>query len=136
VGEQVMAYNLLIVDDSSIIRKSLRKALGLAEIELGQVFEAANGQEALDLLKKEWVDLIFLDINMPVMNGMEFMKQLRGIDALRGMPVLIISTEGSQVRYAELEKLGIKGILRKPVRPESLAETVQSILGGAGNGAV
>jgi len=131
-----MAYNLLIVDDSSIIRKSLRKALGLAEIELGQVFEAANGQEALDLLKKEWVDLIFLDINMPVMNGMEFMKQLRGIDALRGMPVLIISTEGSQVRYAELEKLGIKGILRKPVRPESLAETVQSILGGAGNGAV
>ncbi len=124
-----MGYNLLIVDDSSIIRKSLRKALGMTQLEIGNIFEAGNGQEALQVLGEQWIDLVFLDINMPVMNGMEFMKKIREDAGLKNIPVLIISTEGSKVRYAELEALGIMGTLRKPVRPELLAETVTAILG-------
>ena len=129
-----MGYNLLIVDDSSIIRKSLVKALSMADFEISHIYEANNGQEALDLLKREWVDLIFLDINMPVMNGVEFMRALRESETLKETPVLIISTEGSKLRYAELEELGIQGILRKPVRPEALTETVNGILGGGAHG--
>ena len=131
-----MGYNLLIVDDSSIIRKSLIKAIGIAGLEISRILEAGNGQEALELLKTEWVDLIFLDINMPVMNGVEFMKALRQNEALQKTPVLIISTEGSKLRYAELEELGIQGILRKPVRPEALAETVNGLLGGTSHAGV
>ena len=125
-----MGYNLLIVDDSSIIRKSLCKALGMAEFDISNIYEAENGQAALEMLKREWIDLIFLDINMPVMNGVEFLKELRASAEHKATPVLIISTEGSKLRYEELEKLGIQGILRKPVRPEALTETVNSLLGG------
>jgi two-component system, chemotaxis family, chemotaxis protein CheY len=128
-----MSYNLLIVDDSNIIRKSLIKALGMIGLDLGAIFEAGNGQEGLALLAKERVHLIFLDINMPVMNGVEFLQALRQIDGLRDLPVLIISTEGSQPRYDELEALGIQGVLRKPVRPEALAGTVETILKGLEN---
>lgn len=125
-----MGYNLLIVDDSSIIRKSLRKALAMAEFDISQIYEAENGQQALQMLGQEWIDLIFLDINMPVMNGVEFLRELRASDEHKATPVLIISTEGSKLRYEELERLGIQGILRKPVRPETLTETVNTLLGG------
>ena len=130
-----MGYNLLIVDDSTIIRKSLIKAIGMAGFEASHIFEAGNGCEALEILEKEWIDLIFLDINMPVMNGVEFLQHIREIDALRNTPVLIISTEGSNLRHVVLEALGISGILRKPVRPETLTETVEQILGGKVHGA-
>ncbi|NLF25768.1 MAG: response regulator [Deltaproteobacteria bacterium] len=126
-----MSYNFLIVDDSSIIRRSLQKALSMANFDINNAFEAANGQEALDLLEHEWIDLIFLDINMPVMNGVEFLRALRDKSETNAIPVLIISTEGSKLRYEELEKLGVQGILRKPVRPEMLTDTVNHLLGGA-----
>lgn len=129
-----MGYNLLIVDDSSIIRKSLRKALSMADFDIAEVFEAGNGEEALRLVVSRSIDLIFLDINMPVMNGVEFLRTLRSLDGYQHLPVLIISTEGSKIRYEELESFGIQGILRKPVRPEALTETVNIILGGDRDG--
>lgn len=129
-----MGYSLLIVDDSSIIRKSLTKALSLSGLEIERVLEAANGREALELVGRERVDLIFLDINMPEMNGVEFLRAVRARENLCGIPVLVISTEGSKLRFAELEALGIQGILRKPVRPEALAETVGKLLSGGTDG--
>ena len=124
-----MAYNILLVDDSSIVRKSIVKTLAMAEVEIGVVLEAENGQVALELLKDNWVDLIFLDINMPVMNGIEFAERLKESDLLKDIPVVVISTEGSKIRAEELKALGITVQLRKPVRPESLTETITDILG-------
>ena len=127
-----MAYNILLVDDSSIVRKSLIKVLGMAEIEIGAILEAENGRVALEILKDNWVDLIFLDINMPVMNGIEFMEALRDSDLNKDTPIIVISTEGSKIRADELQQLGIKAQLRKPVRPESLTEIVVGVLGKEG----
>ena len=124
-----MSYNLLIVDDSSIIRKSIKKTLALTDVDLGEIIEAENGQVALDKLKDNWVDLIFLDINMPVMNGIEFVEALRKDNELKNTPVVIISTEGSQERIQRLMELEVKDYLRKPVTPEAVCESIESILG-------
>jgi two-component system, chemotaxis family, chemotaxis protein CheY len=125
-----MSYNFLIVDDSSIIRKVIQKTLGLAGIDVGSIYEAANGREGLDVLEKEWVDLVFLDINMPVMNGLEFMEHLRNNPQTIQTPVVVVSTEGSRERRATLAEKDIKAYLRKPVTPEEISKTIQQILGG------
>lgn len=125
-----MSYNLLIVDDSAIVRKVFQKTLALTGLTVGEVFEAANGQEALDILDKSWVDVIFLDINMPVMNGMEFMKHLRARDDINDIPVIVISTEGSKERKEELFNYNIREYVRKPISAEQLSEVIGQILGG------
>lgn len=125
-----MAYRFLVVDDSSVVRKALRKTLAMTDIQLGELLEAENGQLGLDVLNKEWVDLVFLDINMPVMNGVEFLKAVRSNPDFKETPVIIVSTEGSTERIKELEELGIQAYLRKPVSPEELVSKVQELLGG------
>ncbi len=123
--------SFLIVDDSSIIRKSIRKALAAAGIEAEAVYEAGDGREALNMLMAGTaVHLIFLDVNMPVMNGLEFLREMKQQPGIAEIPVVVVSTEGSEQRCAELLQLGIRGQLRKPVRPEVLAELVQQLLGG------
>lgn len=125
-----MSYRILLIDDSSIVRKMLQKTLVLSGIELSGVYEASNGKEGLEVLNKEWVDLVFLDINMPVMNGMEFMRELRKDDTMKNTPVVVVSTEGSKERRDELDSLDIKAFIRKPVTPEVLGQTVAGILSG------
>ena len=125
-----MAYNLLLVDDSVVVRKVLRKALGLSGLPIGEILEAENGAEALKVLNDNWIDLIFLDINMPVMNGIEFIEKLRASDTLHNIPVVVVSTEGSSERKDNLIKKDVKAYLRKPVTPEQLTDTITDILGG------
>lgn len=124
-----MAYNILIVDDSNIVRKVLIKTFSMTDLKVSNFYEAANGREGLDKLKGNWVDLVFLDINMPVMNGMEFMQQVRADSNLKDTPVIVVSTEGSKERKDEMEKAGVKAFLRKPVTPEHLSEIISNILG-------
>jgi len=124
-----MGYRLLIVDDSSIVRNVLKKALGMTGLDISNISEAENGLIALAKLHEERADLIFLDINMPVMNGMEFLQELRDDEILKAMPVIVVSTEGSDIRKAQLMELGISALLRKPVPPEILVETIVSVLG-------
>jgi two-component system chemotaxis response regulator CheY len=124
-----MSFNFLIVDDSSVVRKVLKKTLGLSGIPVGQVMEAENGLMGLEKLKESWVDLIFLDINMPIMNGLEFIKNLRADSEYAQTPVVIVSTEGSETRIEELNSFGVKAYLRKPVTPEALSDAVHNILG-------
>lgn len=126
-----MALNLLIVDDSSIVRKVFRRALDMTDVQLGSLFEAENGQQALEILEREWVDLIFLDINMPVMNGVEFLSALRQSDQRGSTPVIIVSTEGSKERKEQILEQGISGYLRKPVSPEELVEAIHQVLGAS-----
>lgn len=124
-----MAYNVLLVDDSSIVRKVLKKTFGLAGVDVGQIVEAENGRVALDKLKDNWIDVVFLDINMPVMNGMEFVREIRANEELKSMPIVVVSTEGAQDRIDELKNSGVKHYLRKPVTPEELAKTLKDVLG-------
>ncbi|MCB0324334.1 MAG: response regulator [Bdellovibrionales bacterium] len=125
-----MAYNFLLVDDSKVVRKALRKTLSMTDLEVGELHEAENGLQAFEVLRSTWVDVIFLDINMPVMNGMEFMEQLRLDEELKETPVIVVSTEGSKERRERLDELRVRVYLRKPVSPEAIVESVTDVLKG------
>ncbi len=126
-----MAYNILIVDDSETVRAVIVKTLGLTGLDLGEIHQAANGEEALAMLREQWIDLVFSDINMPVMTGIEMIEKMRTDDMLKNTPVVVISTEGSKTRIEELINQGVRAYLRKPFTPEDLKEAIDSILGGA-----
>ncbi len=123
-----MAYNILIVDDSSVVRKVLIKTFGMTSIDVNQFHQAENGKAALEIINSNWIDVIFLDINMPVMNGMEFMTHLNADQTNKDIPVIIVSTEGSKERKEELALKGVKAYLRKPVSPEELARTIEQVI--------
>ena len=126
-----MGYNILLIDDSMIVRQVIKKSLGLTNLEINQVFEAGNGLEALNLLEESWIDIIFLDINMPIMNGVEFIDKLRANEEHRNTPVIVISTEGARERKAQLADKDVRAYLRKPVTPELLTETINETLGSS-----
>lgn len=124
-----MAYNILIVDDSRTIRAVLKKTLKLTQLDIGDIFEAGNGREALDCLKDNWVDLVLSDLNMPVMSGMEMIKEMSEDGLLSEIPVVVISTEGSATRIEELKQRGIREYIRKPFTPEAIGEIIRTVLG-------
>ncbi len=123
-----MAYNVLIVDDSNTMRKVILKALNLSGFDLGDCLEAENGQEALGVLDSNWVDLILTDLNMPVMNGRELVHHLKDNPTYVEIPVVLITTEGSETRLKELFELGIKDYIQKPFHPETLRDVLTRIL--------
>ena len=125
-----MAYNVLIVDDSSIVRKVLMKTFSMTEIPVNTFYQAEHGLAALEILKDAWIDIIFLDINMPVMNGMEFIVELAKDPITAAIPVVVVSTEGSIERKDIFEKHKVKAYLRKPVSPELLVSTITKIFEG------
>jgi two-component system chemotaxis response regulator CheY len=126
----LMPIRALIIDDSSVMRKIVERSLRQAGIDLTQVFEAGNGAEALAVLKANRVDLILCDINMPVMDGLEFVKQLSGVDNAKGVPVVMITTEGSESHVVQALSCGARGYIRKPFTPEQVKEHVIPVLEG------
>jgi two-component system, chemotaxis family, chemotaxis protein CheY len=129
-----MSLNVLLVDDSSVVRKVMMRAFGMTNIPVKQFVEAQNGQIGLEKLKSEWIDIVFLDINMPVMNGMEFMQEMLKDENIKDTPVVVVSTEGSKERIDQLQIAGVKAYLRKPVTPEVLVETINNLLGDISHG--
>src|SRR5271155_4323492 len=125
-----MPVRVLIVDDSSVMRKIVERSLRQAGIDLTQVLQAGNGAEALAVLKDNRVDLILCDINMPVMDGLEFIKQLPGIENAKGVPVVMITTEGSEAHVVKALSCGAKGYIRKPFTPDQVREHVIPALAG------
>ena len=125
-----MAYNILVVDDSDTVRAVIVKTLGLTGVDIGTIHQARDGQEALDLLKDEWVDLVFTDINMPVMTGIELVERMQADSMLETIPVVVVSTEGSKTRIDDLMRKGVHAYIRKPFTPEALKEVVDNVLGG------
>jgi two-component system, chemotaxis family, chemotaxis protein CheY len=123
-----MAYNVLIVDDSNTMRKVILKALSISGFNLGDCLEAGNGQEALTVLDSNWVDLILTDLNMPIMTGWELVHRLKETPTLAEIPVVLITTEGSETRLRELFELGIKDYIKKPFHPETLRDVLTRIL--------
>jgi two-component system chemotaxis response regulator CheY len=118
----------LIVDDSSVMRKIVERSLLQAGVELATVFGAGNGAEALTVLAENQVDLILCDINMPVMDGLEFVKQLPGVTNAKGVPVVMITTEGSEAHVVQALSAGARGYIRKPFTPDQVKEHVIPLL--------
>ncbi|HKS82008.1 MAG TPA: response regulator [Candidatus Acidoferrales bacterium] len=118
----------LIIDDSSVMRKIVERSLRQAGVNLTQVLEAGNGAEALGVLQESQVDLILCDINMPVMDGLEFVKQLSGVENGKGIPVVMITTEGSESHVVQAISAGARGYIRKPFTPEQVKEHVLPVL--------
>jgi two-component system chemotaxis response regulator CheY len=126
----VMAYNVLIVDDSATMRALVRKVLKITGLDLGECFEGANGREALQILEKNWVDLILSDLHMPEMDGAAMVKAVRQNSLWQSIPVVLITTEGRQEVLDSFQN-GIQGYIRKPFRPEDIREKLRTILGEA-----
>jgi two-component system, chemotaxis family, chemotaxis protein CheY len=119
---------VLIVDDSSVMRKIVERSLRQAGLNLVQVVEAGNGVEALAALQGAKLDLILCDINMPVMDGLEFIKQLSTTENGKGIPVVMITTEGSEGHVVEALSAGARGYIRKPFTPDQVKEHVLAVL--------
>ncbi|MFP5248692.1 MAG: response regulator [Acidobacteriota bacterium] len=119
---------VLIVDDSSVMRKIIERALRQAGIEQLEVHEAASGNEALAFLSEAQVDLILSDINMPSMDGLELLRQLRARQAAHGVPVVMITTESSEQHVMQAIEAGAKGFLRKPFTVDEVKERVLRLL--------
>jgi two-component system chemotaxis response regulator CheY len=118
----------LIVDDSSVMRKIVERSLRQAGLGISEVIEAANGAEALAAVQKHKLDLILCDINMPVMDGLEFVKQLSAMESAKGVPVVMITTEGSEGHVVQALSAGARGYIRKPFTPDQVKEHVLPVL--------
>ena len=118
----------LIVDDSAVMRKIVERSLRQSGLAISQVFEASNGAEALAAVQQHAVDLILCDINMPVMDGLEFVKQLSQIECGKHVPVVMITTEGSEGHVVQALSAGARGYIRKPFTSDQVKEHVLPVL--------
>jgi two-component system chemotaxis response regulator CheY len=123
-----MALDVLIVDDSAAIRRILQRVLLQAEVCLGKVFEAGDGQEALRVLKNQTVRLVLSEINMPNMDGLQFLAKVKANPAWRNLPVVMVTTEGSQKKVLEAVQLGAAGYVKKPFTVEQIKEKLAGLV--------
>ncbi len=123
-----MGKTVLIVDDSNTMRKIVARSLRQAGIDFDQILEAGDGQEALDVLAGNQVDVVLSDINMPNMNGLEFLKAKSEDDAIKGIPVVMISTETGADIIDEAKSYGAIGAIKKPFTPDLINETLGPLL--------
>jgi two-component system chemotaxis response regulator CheY len=124
-----MALQILIVDDSPAMRAFIRRVVKLSGIEVDRYFEAANGAEGLEQLASNPVDAVLTDINMPVMDGEEFVRRMRADGTTKSIPVVVISTDATVHRIQTMQALGAMGYLQKPFGPEQLRNELDRVLG-------
>jgi len=120
--------NALIVDDSSVMRKIVERALRQAGLDPLVVHEAGNGAEGLEQLKTKQIDLVLSDINMPSMDGLEFLRQVHAQNLAPGVPVVMITTESSEEHVRQAIQAGARGYIRKPFTAEQVKERVLPLL--------
>jgi two-component system chemotaxis response regulator CheY len=123
-----MPVDVLIVDDSAAIRKILQRVLRQTDIPIGEVFEAGDGVEALKALQDRHVNLILSDINMPNMDGLQLLAQLKQIDKWKSVPIVMVTTEGGQGKVIEAVQLGAAGYVRKPFTAEQIKEKLTGLV--------
>ena len=119
--------NILIVDDSAMMRTMIKRVASLAGTPIGTIFEAANGREALDILEQHPVQFVFTDLNMPVMTGTELLREMLTREHWRGIVRVIISTDGSDCRRDEAKDLSVSVYVEKPFRPEEMRDVLTSL---------
>ncbi|MCG3137444.1 MAG: Chemotaxis protein CheY [Phycisphaerae bacterium] len=132
-----MTRDVLIVDDSATIRQMIRRTIQLIDLDIGEMFEAGNGIEALAQLADHEVACVIVDINMPSMNGIQLLRRMKDNPHLKDIPVVVVSTEGSAQRIQQIEEWGASGFVRKPFQPEQLRDVLKPMFGvkvdGGGN---
>ena len=124
--EATSPFNILIADDSAMMRTMIKRAVRLSGVEVGTIYEAGNGQEALDLLEQHQIAALFTDINMPVMTGTELLRQI----AARGWTHIvrvIVSTDGSSARREEVRDLDVRMYVEKPFAPEAIRDVLAEV---------
>jgi two-component system chemotaxis response regulator CheY len=127
-----MSINVLIVDDSGVMRAMILKSLRMSGLPLGETYQAANGKEGLDMLNRHWTDLVIVDINMPVMNGEDMINQMKQTPEMKDIPIVVISTEGSKTRLEKLQEKGA-AFIHKPFSPETIRDTIKNIMNLGGD---
>lgn len=123
-----MGKNVLLVDDSSTMRKIIGRSLRQAGIDFDNIFEAADGLEALDVLENQHVDIVLSDINMPNMDGIAFLREKANRPGMKNIPVLMISTETGDDIIGEAKSLGAVGAIKKPFTPDKVNEVLGPLL--------
>lgn len=123
-----MGKNVLLVDDSKTMRIIIGRSLRQAGIGFDNIFEAADGLEALEVLERESVDIVLSDINMPNMDGISFLREKSKRDAIKDIPVLMISTETGEDIIGEAKSLGAVGAIKKPFTPDKVNEVLGPLL--------
>lgn len=113
---------VLIVDDSSTMRKIITRSLRQAGFDIGEILEAENGQAGLERLAGASVGITLTDINMPVMDGLTFIDNIRANAAWNAMPIIVITTEGAETLVKEAIKKGANNLIKKPFTPEQIKE--------------
>ena len=129
-----MSLNVMIVDDSGAMRAVIKKVITLSGFKISTCVEAANGREALEKLRENWVDVIISDLNMPEMNGLELLQSLNQDPLYQSIPTIIVSMEGSIERMKEALNRGAKGFIKKPFQPEDIRKVLYDVIGVGGNG--
>ena len=124
-----MAYDILIVDDSAVVRKGSRRIIAQAGVDIGHIYEADNGQTALEILDEHHVDLVLSDLHMPIMDGLELIRRMKADEATNSVPVVIVSSEASASRIDELQTEGIANYLHKPYTPEEFRCVINNTFG-------
>ena len=123
-----MELNVLVVDDSKVMRSMISKTMHMSGLPVGKIYQAENGQEGLETLKNNWIDLVIADINMPVMNGEEMIIHMKESIETRDIPIMVVSTEGSQKRIDRIVEKGVV-FIHKPFTPEVFCDNIQAITG-------
>ena len=126
-----MESDVLVVDDSAAIRKILQRVLRQTGMAIRTIHEAGDGQEALEVMNAHPVDLVLTDINMPRMDGLQFLASVKASAHWRHVPVVMITTEGGETKVGEAVKLGAAGYVRKPFTADQIKEKLAAIMENA-----
>ena len=129
-----MAYKILIVDDSLPMRTVIKKTVKASGFRVGELVDASNGKEALDILKRERFDLVLTGYNMPGMDGLDLIGEMKNDDMLKDIPAVMITAEGSQQRVTEFMEKGTAGYIKKPFTLEEIKSKLDHFLGETEDG--
>lgn len=122
-----MAVNILIVDDSAVMRNMIKKTINLCGLDVAEIYEAGDGREGLQVLKKQPIDLLFIDVNMPVMDGIEMLENVRDHPETADKAIFIVSTESNEGRIKKIDEYGAE-FIHKPFTPEVLRSKVLGVI--------
>jgi two-component system chemotaxis response regulator CheY len=125
-----MSLNVIVIDDSATMRKVIARSLRMLGLPIGRIDEAADGIAALAALRARPFDLAMVDINMPRMDGLELIDAVAKDIQLASVPIVVVSTEASEMRLGALQERGIR-FVRKPFDPEQLLDAVVGAIGAS-----
>jgi two-component system chemotaxis response regulator CheY len=126
-----MESDVLVVDDSAAIRKILQRVLRQTGMAIRNIYEAGDGQEALQVLNSQKVNLVLTDINMPKMDGIQLLAAIKNVPEWRAIPVVMVTTEGGEAKVGEAVRLGAAGYVRKPFTADQIKEKLAGVLPAA-----